>query len=248
MWLRVAAALLPLFILAGSYFLLKNALEERDVAVNISVPYGENREVKLSDGSVVFLNAGSNLQYTVASGKTVRDVILNGEAYFSIAKDASRPFTVRTEHLSIEVPGTEFNVKAYPDETKTTATLNSGRIKAETDGGQAYVLNPGGQLSYSSRSKSATLSHVDATDFSAWKDGRLIFNDTPLHEIIAAIERKFDVRFAPDSSIDLDDRYSVKFIHGEDLPRIMKIMETVCGFNCHTEGKTILLTKTETKT
>jgi ferric-dicitrate binding protein FerR (iron transport regulator) len=242
-WLRVAAVLLPVAFLTGSYFLLKNVHARPDAVVNISVPYGERREVRLPDASTVFLNAGSSIQYPASFDGDVRRVRLRGEAWFSVTKDASRPFIVETEHLLVEVLGTEFNVKAYPDESRTIATLNSGKIKVETETMQSYVLTPNRQLSYDSRSKDIHIAHVNAGDGAGWKDGHLIFDNLPLSEILSAVERKFDVSIRPDNAVDTGSHYSVKFVQDESLSEVMKILGATCGFSSCMQDKTIRLTE-----
>lgn len=242
-WLRVAAVLLPLALLTGSYFLWKNIPVKPDTVVSLSVPYGERREVRLPDASTVFLNAGSNIRYLASFDGETRRVWLSGEAYFSVTRDASRPFMVETEHLSVEVLGTEFNVKAYPDETRTTATLNSGKIKVETKTEQSYVLTPNRQLSYDRRSKKIHIASVNAGDCSGWKEGHLIFDNMSLSEILSAVERKFDVSIRSDSAVDSGNCYSVKFVQDETLSGVMKILGTTCGFSFRMQGKTIRLTE-----
>ncbi|MDR2809081.1 MAG: FecR domain-containing protein [Tannerellaceae bacterium] len=243
LWLRIAAVLLPFALLTGSYFLLKNQPVKTDSVVNISVPYGERREIRLPDASTVFLNAGSSIQYPVSFSKEERLVRLSGEACFSVSKDVARPFIVETEHLSVEVLGTEFNVKAYPDENRTTATLNSGKIRVETKTAQSYILTPNRQLSYDTQSKHITIASVNAEDYSLWKEGRLIFDNMPLSEILSAVERKFDVSVRWDNAIDSANRYTVKFVRNENLDEVMKILEVTCGFASHVEGKVVRLTK-----
>jgi ferric-dicitrate binding protein FerR (iron transport regulator) len=242
-WLRVAAVLLPLAFLAGSYFLLKNIPARSDAVVNISVPYGERREIKLPDASTVFLNAGSSLRYPAVFGRDARRVRLSGEACFSITRNTSRPFIVETQHLFVEVLGTEFNVKDYPDETRTTATLNSGKIKVETKTAQSYILTPNQQLSYDCKSKDINIASVNAGDYSLWKEGHLIFDSMTLPEILSVVERKFDVSVRLDNAIDSGNRYTVKFVRGESLYEVMKILEATCGFVSDVEGKVIRLTK-----
>ncbi|MDR2776177.1 MAG: FecR domain-containing protein [Tannerella sp.] len=243
-WLRVAAVLLPLALLAGSFFLLKNMPVSPDTVVDISVPYGERKEIRLPDASTVFLNAGSSIRYTASFDKDTRRVELSGEACFSVVKDVSRPFIVETKHLSVEALGTEFNVKAYPDETKTTTTLNNGKIKVDIKTAQSYVLTPNRQLSYDSKSKNINIASVKAEDYSGWKDGYLIFENMPLSEILPAVERKFGVSIVrSDNAVDSGSRYSMKFVQHENLCEVMEILETACGFSSRIEGKTIRITK-----
>jgi ferric-dicitrate binding protein FerR (iron transport regulator) len=239
-WLRVAAVLLPVAFLAGGYFLLKNIPPEP--LVTLSVPCGERREVRLPDASAVFLNAGSSIRYTAAFDGDTRRVRLSGEAYFSVAKDASRPFIVETGHLSVEVTGTEFNVKAYPDEARSTVTLSSGTVRVETEARQSCILTPNRQLAYDSRSQRADIAGVNAGEVAGWKDGHLIFDRMTLPEILPAVGRKFNVSILADGRPDSTARYSVKFVHGESLPEVMEILGITCGFSFRVENKTVRIT------
>jgi ferric-dicitrate binding protein FerR (iron transport regulator) len=243
LYIRVAAVLLPLVLLTGSYFLLKNAGTQAGAMVHLSVPYGERRELSLPDASTVTLNAGSSLRYEASFGKAVRRVWLSGEACFAVTRDEGRPFVVETEHLSVEVLGTEFNVKAYPGERLSAATLSSGKIRVETKNRQSYVLTPNRQLSYDSRSEQIQIVNVRAGDYLGWKDGRLIFDNLSLPEILPVLERTFGVRIHTDPAVDVSSRYSVKFVQGENLSEIMNVLETTCGFASRREGETIRLTK-----
>ena len=116
------------------------------------VPLGSKSEIKLPDGSSVYLNAGSTLRYPTVYGKTTRDVYLEGEGYFKVSRQAGKPFTVHTALSNIRALGTEFNVKAYPDEDVVETTLIKGEVaveKGETGGAidQAVLLKPGQKLS-----------------------------------------------------------------------------------------------------
>jgi ferric-dicitrate binding protein FerR (iron transport regulator) len=240
-WLRVAAVLLPFALLAGSYFLWRNAPESH--VIQLSVPYGEMKEIRLPDASTAVLNAGSSIRYPASFGKKARRVRLSGEAWFAVAEDAARPFIVETERLSVEVLGTEFNVKDNPGESRATATLNRGRVKVKTKAMQSHILAPNRQLSYDSRSKRTDVAEVNAGDYSGWKDGHLIFNNMSLPEILPVVERKFNVSVIADKSLDSGSRYSIKFVRGENLREVMNILGITCGFSFRTENKTVRLTK-----
>jgi ferric-dicitrate binding protein FerR (iron transport regulator) len=101
------------------------------VQQEITVPLGSKSKVKLPDGTIVILNAGSKLTYKTNFGKTNREVWLEGEGYFSVAKDKKRTFIVKTGYLDIKALGTEFNVKAYPNEKRIQTTLVEGSVKIE---------------------------------------------------------------------------------------------------------------------
>jgi ferric-dicitrate binding protein FerR (iron transport regulator) len=227
-WVRIAAVLLPFIFLASSYLCLTNMPESH---VAISVPYGEMKAIRLPDASAVVLNSGSNIRYPASFGKKERRIKLSGEAWFSVVKEASRPFVVETEHLSVEVLGTEFNVKDNPGDVKATATLSRGKIKVATKDKQSHILAPGLHLSYDSKSKRTDIAEVNAGDYSAWKDGHLVFDNMPLAEILPVVERKFNISIRVDTPVDSTNRYSIKFVHGENFREVMEILVITCGFS-----------------
>ena len=118
------AATVAIFIIG---FWIANNISSSDI--NISAPMNDKLAVMLPDSSEVWLNAGSSILYPETFAKDKRQVILNGEAYFSVKKDTASPFIVETSQLSVKVLGTRFNVKAYPNDEKITTTLTSGKVE-----------------------------------------------------------------------------------------------------------------------
>jgi ferric-dicitrate binding protein FerR (iron transport regulator) len=236
LWWRIAAVVLPFVVVAGGFLLIRNGQER---IVNITVSNGERKEIILPDKSTVVLNAGSSLEYPEKFAKNARRVKLSGEAWFAVNKDASKPFKVDAGELSVEVPGTEFNLKAYPKEIEIIATLERGSIKVETKSDRFFTLKAGQKLSYNSKLNSVEVVEVNAGDYSAWREGCLIFENMPLKEIFSTIERTFDVTINPDNDVDVEKLYSVKFLHHEILSEVMEILGVTCGFTSITEGKTI---------
>jgi ferric-dicitrate binding protein FerR (iron transport regulator) len=118
-------------ILADNVLGLFHAKSELISQQEITVPLGSKSKIKLPDGTSVTLNAGSRLTYKTNFGKTNREVWLEGEGYFSVAKDKKRTFIVKTGYLDIKALGTEFNVKAYPNEKSIQTTLVEGSVKIE---------------------------------------------------------------------------------------------------------------------
>lgn len=139
----------------------------------MTVPRGAEYQLTLSDGTRVWLNAETELKYPVTFTGEVREVVLEGEAYFEVAKNSARPFVVKSEKLEIKVLGTSFNVKAYPQETQQ-ATLVEGKVKINA-GSHSRELQPGEQLNY--LAGEPEVRKVDVRAYVAWKDQRFVFND-----------------------------------------------------------------------
>ncbi|MBD1432501.1 FecR domain-containing protein [Sphingobacterium sp. DN00404] len=168
-------------------------LQNTDV-VTISVPRGGKYQVTLSDGTAVWLNADSKLKYPIRFTPKSRVVELEGEAYFDVAKMESEsghvPFLVKSATQTIEVLGTQFNLKAYGDEVSCTTTLVEGSVLLKTSQGN-MKLKPGEQGIYEANELKKT--NVNVEEFAAWKDNKFVFNETPLSDAMAQISRWYDI-------------------------------------------------------
>jgi transmembrane sensor len=152
---RYAAIFLIAVSMSGVifYFLGKNhASVPKESFSELNVPLGSKAKFTLPDGTSVTLNAGSRLKYNSRFGMEDRVVQLDGEGYFKVAKDASRPFIVKTSYLSVRALGTEFNVKAYPDDKTIETTLVEGSVNIEsisdTKVAEMHVLKPNQKFTY----------------------------------------------------------------------------------------------------
>lgn len=159
----------------------------------ISTPNGGQWQVRLPDGTMVWLNASSSLTYPLAfSGKKSRKVELNGEAYFEVAKNVSHPFVVKTNKQEITVLGTHFNVANYADETLSKTTLLEGSVEVRLNNApESHTLQPGDQAEIT-----ANLIHikkVDTDEAIAWKNGYFMFNNEKQENILRKIARWYDV-------------------------------------------------------
>lgn len=149
----------------------------------LTIPPGAEYNLLLSDGTKVYLNSASDLHYPVAFSGDVREVQLNGEAYFEVAKDASRPFIVRTNDISIQVLGTSFNVKAYPQQEVVATTLETGSVRVVC-GETECLMEPGTQFVFHKASKESEYNKVDTEMYTSWKDGYYYFEKMKLEEIM----------------------------------------------------------------
>ena len=148
----------------------------------IEVPKGSEFDLILSDGTRVWLNADSKLKYPVTFGSDKREVELEGEGYFEVTRDETRPFRVVVEKQTVEVLGTEFNVDAYPEEKNTYTTLVSGKVKVDTDG-QTVILDPGMQ-SVVNDEKMYTRK-VNVAEVISWRNGMFVLENHTLEEIMS---------------------------------------------------------------
>lgn len=166
--------------------------KEEPVIHEVDVPVCGEFRLQLSDGTVVYLNARTRLRFPNYFKGETREVELEGEAYFDVAKDSARPFIVRTAYHSVKVYGTEFNVFAYPDELDTHITLVEGSVAVEREN-DIRKLHPGEQWHLNKNSGKIEVNDVDVETYAAWKNGRFRFKDTRLEDIMRAVSRWYGV-------------------------------------------------------
>lgn len=168
---------------------------EQEVYNTFRTPRGGEYNLLLSDGTRVWLNARSELTYPVAFGKRQRKVRLKGEAYFEVAKDTVKPFFVETGELQIKVLGTAFNITAYEDEVAVTTTLVTGGVQLLSEIGDLNILQPSQQAIYSKDVKQTEIRQVKTDIYTQWREGRFVFRDEPLGNIMRILSRWYDVEY-----------------------------------------------------
>ena len=206
----------------------------------ISIPRGGEYSVILDDGTKVWLNSETVLEFPVAFVGDRREVKLQGEAFFEVAKDAGRPFHVMTAHGSIEVTGTSFNISAYPGEPKTTAVLETGSIVFHTIGND-YPMRPGQCAEHDISTQETVVTEVDTRLYTAWHLGTLYFDDTTLSEIMDRLSRWYnvDVRFADESLGNL--RFSGAVEKKKPLSHILNLLENTQDVKFTTTGGKLVI-------
>ena len=196
--IRYAAFLaLPLFLSSVilGYLYFNESSDEKIQYASITASTGSVVRYELPDNSVVWLNSGSTLRYPVIFGKNIREVDLQGEAYFEVQSDKEHPFYVNTPSgVRVFVTGTCFNVSSYENEGYVEAVLESGHVNVLIPGyEEAESLQPGERLLYDKKVSQYVKSEVDVFEKIAWKDGELIFRDTPLPDMLKRLSRHFNI-------------------------------------------------------
>ena len=212
---------------------------------SVSTPRGGQYRLRLSDGTLVWLNAGSVLTYPVVFNVEKREVKLTGEAYFEVSKDIKRPFSVKTTQQKIRVLGTHFNISAYSDDTDTKTTLLEGKVSVENSNFSNHkILRPGEEAITSSNSKnnSPLIKNVDTTDAVAWKNGYFQFQGEPLEGILKKVSRWYDVE------IDYSKNQAINtlFFNGtiskyKHASQVLKKLELTGGVHFKIEGRRIIV-------
>jgi len=251
--LRWAAAItVPLALLAGIYLLSKQlsvdtqaVLQEaagRETRLN---PRGQRSVLLLPDGSKVWLNADSNLDFGKDFNTSdLREVYLKGEAYFDVIRNPEKPFIVHTSAISIRVLGTAFNVKSYEDDKTIETTLVHGKVSISKIGAtledEQLILAPNQRAVFRKASNTINVEQVAAERNTAWRFEKLIFDETPFYDVITRLERWFDVKINVSESQELSCRLTAEIEH-EKLEDVLKLLEVSHNIKWKISGKEVFI-------
>lgn len=223
---RVAAVLfIPTLILVCMEKMEKTT--EQVEMMEVKTSPGVITSVTLSDGTKVVLNSSSSLRYPSSFKEgDKRDVYLEGEAFFSVTKDKEKMFVVNTLNNShIQVFGTEFNVKAYEGKGLVQTTLVSGVIDFVCKNDmreQRLRMEPGQKVIYNAIDNSVVLKNADVEQDTSWKDGRLIFRNTPFDEVLDVLGERYNVHFVLKNPALKQNAFTSAFTN-QRLERILEI-------------------------
>ncbi|MXV52340.1 DUF4974 domain-containing protein [Pedobacter sp. HMF7647] len=199
----------------------------KDQYHTIIVPAQRDFKIQLADGSTVWLNAGTTFTYPVAFNGNIRQVQLDGEAFFDIKHNEKQPFLVKTNGINVEDIGTSFNVKSYKAESKTTTTLVSGKAKMTDPANVSAtaLLEPGFQSSYITGSGQMQVREVDVNPAIAWKEGRFDFEDQALGEIMSDLGRWYGAEVEFENEQLRKVRFKGSVSKTDSFERIANILE-----------------------
>lgn len=241
---RVAACLLiPVLAFSGAYIYLNATSSQESVLVEHFAANGEIKQILLPDNSTVSLNSGSVIIYPDNFQRDRREIYLYGEAYFSVTKDAKKPFVVKTTDFDVTALGTSFNVSSYQDNEKSSATLIDGSVEVEFKDGltPSTVLQVNEKIVYDRRSAMASRQNSGPEEI-FWKEGHLIFESMKLKDVFKVIERKYAVMLYIGSNKFNEEIITAKFVHDEGLEECLKaIGELVPRMKYKVDGEDVYI-------
>lgn len=217
--------------------------EHKLVYNEIKIPYGKTFKVTLSDGTMVNLNAGSSLKYPVQfiNGHK-REVVLDGEAFFDVAKDKAHPFIVKTRGVDVKVLGTKFNVSSYKEDTDINTVLIEGSVKLcdANDANKKAMLVPGEKGTWNSKNTEIAVDQVDTRFYTEWINGEIVFRKTAFRDIIIKLERTYNVTIENNREDILDKKFNASFNKNiESIEKVLETMSKIQGFTYTKEGRLI---------
>lgn len=209
------------------------------------VAQGGEYSLVLSDGTRIFVNSMSKLVFPVRFSGDKREISLEGEAYFEVAKDKSKPFIVTIKGIQVEVLGTSFNIRAYPDDDRSFTTLVEGKVKLNptNQSSNNCFLEPDQQAVYDPSSNGIVIQKVDAKQIVQWSTGRYFFNDQSLDEIMKTLSRWYDFNYRyEDESLKM-----IRFEGGlnkyESIDPILDIITKTGKVKISVTGKEVFFTR-----
>ncbi|MEJ6981441.1 FecR family protein [Pedobacter sp. P351] len=260
-WTRLSSAAIIILMCSIGYFQY-NKFKRSEILVALEVPKGMTKKIILPDGSIVWVNAGSQISYSKDFGKQNRTIFLKGEAYFDIAKsDTEIPFLVKAGIYTIRDIGTVFNVKAYPDELFET-TVVEGKVSVEgklTEGSdeegkvfldvnQVLKIN---RISNTNKKKDLDLEPLKVVqiensqinEYNGWKEDLLIFDGDTFEEIAKILERRYNVSivFADDEFKKI--QYSGTFKKLENISKVFNVIKETTPLEYNLANGVIIIKK-----
>ena len=206
----------------------------------VTVPKGGEYQLVLSDGTQGYLNSMTRIRYPVRFTGDTRDVELEGEAYFEVARDEEKPFVVRTACYDVTVLGTRFNVTAYRDEVFTSTTLVQGAVAVSGKGiAEARRLRVDERFVLDKVTGKVTVEKVDVSYDTAWKEGKFRFRDVRLEEIMWDVERWYDVTVEYDSDEVKDFRFGFNMSRHETIEPLLRVFELNGKVKIERNGKVL---------
>lgn len=214
--------------------IIEDSLSRKEINLNenevnkLIVPFGQRTSIVLSDGSTIYLNSGTEMEFPTIFKGNKREISVKGEIFIETAKDENTPFIIHTHYSQIIVYGTSFNVSSYSDENKESVVLVNGSVEIKHNN-TSLMLKPNEMAEI----ENGIIHHkqVDVTEYIGWKNGYMQFNKTPLNDVLKKIGRYYNVEFIYHSSTNLSgETCSGKLFLSDNLDDILEAFSKMTFF------------------
>ncbi len=228
---RIAAViLLPLMVYSGylTYERMGQNEEEKEIVQTVTSRQGMVSQFTLADGTKVWLNSGSQLEFPNQFSGSTREVKLTGEAFFEVTKNPGQPFRVNAKELNVEVLGTSFNVVSYPEDNQSEVVLVTGKVGLKAQRGQIIkdygVIHPGQRAVYNEKDQKVYSENVNTDKYIAWREGNLIFRDDTMDEVVKRLSRWYNVEIVINDPEIKGYIYKATF-RNENLEQVLNLLK-----------------------
>jgi transmembrane sensor len=226
---------------------------DQNAMAQIVVPSGMRSDILLSDGTKVWLNAGSRLIFPQKFSGKERKVFLKGEAYFSVAKNKGIPFIVSADKINVTVLGTEFNMKNNDSENELEVVLVEGSVSMKENSTINFLnkeikLVPSQKATFNKLNQKIVVeSGVDINYYTSWKEGLLEFKQESILNVFEKLSKFYNVRFVTEASVEMNRKISGKLDLKDSLEAVMKVIADAAPITYRIEGDKVMVnSKTET--
>jgi ferric-dicitrate binding protein FerR (iron transport regulator) len=196
---------------------------------SVVADYGQISKVVLPDSSIIWLNSGTTLTYNNKFAVTNRDLSLKGQAFLNVTKNKRIPLTVSSGDLKVNVLGTRFDMRAYPEDNQISVVLESGSVELVNAASKSfsYKLKPGEMAKYRTDTKAIEINEINPSNYTTWKDGELVFVNDPMENVIRRLERKFNIEIVVKNPRVYQSIFNANF-KNESLTEILDYIEFSC--------------------
>ena len=215
------------------YKIMNDTMKTETIYNTVTVPRGGEYKLVLADGTIVWLNSDSHIRYPVTFSGNTRQVELEGEAYFEVAKDVEKPFIVRMNEYNVRVTGTQFNVRNYLNESLAT-TLVEGGVQIERKG-KVDRLRPGQQAVL--ENNEIRIRVVNVEEQVAWRHGAFGFTQCRLENIMEELARWYDVDVFYMNQQVKDYHFSAWFKRSSSINEVINILEKTKKISLDLKGR-----------
>ena len=245
---KSAIILSALLIPALLFVLLREASQQNEQIITYASERGERLGIRLNDGSMAYLSVDSKLLVPEKFTEEIRELELEGEAYFDVVSDENRPFVVHAGAATVRVLGTEFNLRSYNSEEEVALLVTEGRVsfsKRSEENVQGSLVRAGQQSRYTEGQAIQVRDYKDTDEVLSWREGKLIFIDKTLKEITDELERWYATEFSFQeehlSQISITAVFSLK--DNEPLGNVLDIIEKTAEVECNRGEETVVISR-----
>ena len=235
-WLKFTAAAAVLILvstLTTRYFM---HVETPGQLFSVQAPQGTNSRISLPDGTQVWLNAGSTLSYKSDFNRSSRNIVLSGEAYFEVARNADLPFRVQARGCTFTVLGTKFNISAYDDDPDVLAALMEGSLRFESSRENETMI-PGDLVTYDCATMRARREQVDTDQFRSWIDGVIRYDAITLPALLRRLAREYDVRIELSTAAFDTKTFRISLTDAQDIESVMSALCDILPITVKRDGR-----------
>jgi ferric-dicitrate binding protein FerR (iron transport regulator) len=235
---RIAGIIfIPVAIFLGIQLYQANSAKN-NYLVEIKAPAWTRAQFSLPDGTTGWLNSNSTISYK-GSFINKRTVLLNGEAFFNVAKDPRKPFVVQTREVDVKVLGTKFNIASYINENNVEVVLEEGKLVfTDKTNHKSYTMKPNDLVVYNKKDKKYAITKVLPAKYTSWKEGKLVFRNDPVDVVVRRLERWYNVLIVNNVSLSEDLRWRATF-EDEDIEKVLDLMKRTLPIDYEIEGPAV---------